>query len=527
MSSETGTYPEALALFQKGKLDAAEACLEKLTPPAGGTVEAWQLRAQIALDQGRPGDGAEHMRAALDLLPADSPARAIALANQGVALVRDGQTEAAETVLREALQLDEALANAQGTLILCLRQTGQAEAAFEAANRFVAQDPSDAGRWGLLATCEAEVAGNHTIYARGIAAFHAGAFADAIRYLSHTAENFPENVRYAVDECAAATQFGRWFGKDDELPSLMTKFEERASTATLGVYRLFASAAHFRAGRTADADRELKRAQEAMEAAGNWADTRLPDPASQQRLADAQENPASPSASPDAGLAERDFALVARQTGRRHPFESATAIGLRVYETLLRGLLGEHPEIDAVTRIGITCATVEQRLATEFPNTSFTGISRFASLIERNQQHYAAANLQFQAGDLLERIESAPAVECGLLLHYGAFAHEMPETIRAIYRTARRKGYRYIAALEPAGLNRETLRYPAPGRGFPSFACVDDWFCHDHGHMMIQAWYTLVHTHYYPMACALSSLAHADLHLIYTLAEKAPGEAPE
>lgn len=516
------TYAKAMELYQQRQFDAAERLLASLTDDHPERGDAWQLRAGVASAQGNFVNGIKFIQNALERLAEDDPSRPVCLANCGVLLFRAERFDEAEQTLREAVAKAPELANAMGTLIQCLGKTGQADEALQFANQFVSQSPLDADRWALLAASEAE-AGNQSVYAQGISAFQQGTLKEAVRYLSHTAAAAPEDVRYAFDECAAATQFGRWNGKETELPELLARFEERATPATLGVYRLFASAALFRLSAASEADRMLKLAREAMMAAGNWDDVRFADNEASVRLGSHLEKPDVPQRSAtdpyaDSTQAEVVYSEIRNQTQRSYPFEHETALTARIFSSLLRGFLTEKSDIQAVTQLGTSCANLLQSVAREFSGISFTGVERSAKFTSLNELTFPADNIRYAASDYLGFMSASTPVENGLLLHTQALALEYPEVVREIYRLARDKGYKYVAMLEPVGFDRQQLRYPTFAKGFQSFVCRDHWMVHDYSAMLIQAAYKIEHTTLYPMACGLAPMARADLHLFHALA---------
>ena len=523
------TYGKAMELFQKRQFEAAEGLLLSLTEEHPELCLVWQLRSGVAFEQGNFDRSAQYMQRALELLSEDDPSRPGYLANYGVLLFRAERYEEAEQPLKDAVAKAPGMTNAMGTLILCLRKVGKPDEAIRFANELVSLSPLDGDRWALLAECEAEL-GNYSVYARGIAAFQINALPDAVRYLSHTAAAAPDDVRYAFDECAAATQFGRWHGKDAELPELLSRFEGRATPATAGVYRLFASAALFRATSIAEADRVLEQAKKAMVTAGNWDDVRFPDEEACARLDSRLNMPEVPEKSApdpyaDDAQAEAAYVDARRLAEGRYPFVHEAAIASRMLYGLLRGLLTEKSGVKAVTQLGVSCAGIFHTVAIEFPDIHFSGVDRSAKFKALNEQEFPGDNIGYAAGDYLGFMKATPAVENGLLLHTQTLAAEYPDVVREIYRLARKKGYRYIALLEPAGFDRRRPHYPKFGTGFQSFVCRDQWMVHDYTAMLIQAWYKIEHTVLYPTVCGLGSLAQADRHLIHALAVLPEGKS--
>lgn len=517
-------YAQAMEHFRLKQWDDAEQVLLQLTNTQPDLPHAWQLRAGIAFERNLADEGTQFMTRALALLAPDDPSRAGYLANYGVLLYRAERLTQAEDILRQALAAAPNSANATGTLILCLKKLEKLEEAITLANAFVSSSPLDGERWSLLADCEAAM-GNQSVYARGISALQRGATADAVRYLSHMAKENPANGRYAYDLCVAAAQFGYWQGKDGDLPELLARFEAGADASTKGIYCLFASAAHFRASSWNQADRELARAHDMLETAGDWQDVRFPDPDAEQDLAESLTAKTGKRRGIDPYLdddyVQGLYAEYQNLLNRPYPFENDMALTSRMYPQLQRGLLTENAAISDVLNLGVFCAQTEHALAVEFPKIGFAGVDRSRRVTELNQSQYPRANIQYSAQEYLDYLQQSPPVQNGLLIHCQALTTLLPFQVQEIYQSAREKGYRQVALLETAGYDRRTLHYPRFGQSFRSFVWRDRLFVHDYTAMLRQAGYRIDTLRCTPTCFGLGILAQADLHLVQVVATAA------
>jgi len=514
-------YAQAMEYFRLRQLDDAEQILQQLTDAQPDLPHAWQLRAGIAFERNQLDEGTQFMTRALALLPADNPSRAVYLANYGVLLFRAERLTESEEILRQAVAAEPNSASATGTLILCLKKLEKLEEAITLGYDFVSKSPLDGERWALLAECEA-ARGNQSVYARGISSLQSGATADAVRYLSHMSKENPANGRYAYDLCAAAAQFGYWQNKDAELPELLARFEAGADASTKGIYSLFASAAHFRASRWDEADRELARARDLLEKAGNWQDVRFPDPDAEQdlkaSLADktTQRTGADPYLDDD--YVQKAYTNYLGLLQRPFPFEHDIALAGRMFPQMQRGLLGENAGISDVLNLGVFCAQIDHALAKEFPKVGFVGVDRPAKVKELNERLFPQENIRYAAQDFLDYLQQCQPVQNGLLVHCQTLTYLLPFQVREIYQIARDKGYRQVALLETAGFDRRTLRYPRFGQSFHSFVWRDRLFVHDYSAMLRQAGYQIDTIRCTPMCYGQGILAQADLHLVQVVA---------
>jgi hypothetical protein len=204
------------------------------------------------------------------------------------------------------------------------------------------------------------------------------------------------------------------------------------------------------------------------------------------------------------------------------PRENANALVFQIYTEKIGNLVATF-QPDAVLDFGCACGLPLFKLATTYPAIQFGGIDRQETLKKLNDEQFAAGNLGFFSGDVLDRIpQFASTQRRKLLIHVRTGIMVYPAFLDRLYATAAANGFRYVALYEIASLSCVSWTFRDQDSGFPSEAHRSTMFLHDYAAALRRAGFRPVQIERMPHGYSLTrnNMLPGDTY-VFVLAELA------
>jgi hypothetical protein len=169
------------------------------------------------------------------------------------------------------------------------------------------------------------------------------------------------------------------------------------------------------------------------------------------------------------------------------PRENANALVYSIYIDRIGQLVADL-QPDALADFGCACGLPLFNLARKYPSVRFGGIDRQQILKTLNSEAFAAPNLEFADGDVLDWLPVfQPQLRRKMLVHVRTGIMVYPRFLDQLYATAAASGFKYVALYEIASLSCSSWTFHEQDSNFGSEAHRSTMFLHDYASALRRA----------------------------------------
>jgi hypothetical protein len=203
-----------------------------------------------------------------------------------------------------------------------------------------------------------------------------------------------------------------------------------------------------------------------------------------------------------------DYVRVYWNTARREfetlsPRENASALVYSIYMDRIGRLVSELAP-DGIADFGCACGLPLFNLALAHPGVQVGGIDRQEILKTLNSEAFAAPNLAFADGDVLDWLPRFhPQLRSKLLVHVRTGIMVYPRFLDQLYAAAAAGGFRYVALYEIASLSCVSWTFRDQDSNFATEAHRSTMFIHDYAAALRRAGFRPISIEHMPHGYSL------------------------